>query len=173
MPSASLARPEWGGWWAVCLAPQNSRTSVGLYRKHLTEAVEQCAPRLQVEFVESWHDHPKLTAAFREKIEVASTVLRAQVSKPLPIIFTAHSVPARTIREGDPYETQVREAAALVAKALGLREWRVAFQSQGMTDEPWIGPTVESQIDELAAAGQALRLDSSDWLCLGPRRDPL
>jgi ferrochelatase len=139
---------------AICLAPQNSRTSVGLYRKRLTEAMEKFAPHLQVEFVESWHDHPKLIAAFREKIEVANSVLKAQVGKPLPIIFTAHSVPARTIREGDPYETQVNETVALVAKALGLREWRVAFQSQGMTDEPWIGPTVESQIDELAAAGQ-------------------
>jgi ferrochelatase len=34
-----------------------------------------------------------------------------------------------------------------------LADWSVAFQSQGMTAEPWIGPTVESQIDLLAAAG--------------------
>src|ERR1017187_5767984 len=29
----------------------------------------------------------------------------------------------------------------------------MAFQSQGMTAEKWIGPSVESQIDELARAG--------------------
>ena len=47
----------------------------------------------------------------------------------------------------------MRETAALVARAMGLAEYRVAFQSQGMTAEKWIGPTVESQIDELAQVG--------------------
>ena len=48
----------------------------------------------------------------------------------------------------------VRETAALVAGAAGLAEYRVAFQSQGMTSEKWIGPRVESEIDRLAEAGQ-------------------
>ena len=38
---------------AVCLAPQNSRTSIGLYRKYLMDAVEQVRPDLVVDFVES------------------------------------------------------------------------------------------------------------------------
>ena len=69
------------------------------------------------------------------------------------MILTAHSVPARTVAEGDPYEEQVSETARLVAEATGLRRWCVAFQSQGMTSEPWLGPRVESRIDELAAEG--------------------
>ncbi len=138
---------------ALCLAPQNSRTSVGLYRKYLLGAVAKIAPRLRVEFVESWHDHPLLVAAFQEKVSEALARVEAEAGKPVPIIFTAHSVPEQTIANGDPYERQVKETAALVAEAMNLKEWRVAFQSQGMTDEPWIGPTVESQIDLLAAAG--------------------
>ncbi len=138
---------------AVCLAPQNSRTSIGLYRRYLAEAVEKTAPALRVEFVESWHDHPKLVAAFREKIAAAIGRTREELGRTIPVIFTAHSVPTRTIADGDPYERQVRETAALVAKALKLDDYLLAFQSQGMTAEPWIGPTVESQIDRLAAAG--------------------
>ncbi len=86
------------------------------------------------------------------------------------MIFTAHSVPEKTIQEGDPYERQVRETAALVAKALGLPEYCVAFQSQGMTSEPWIGPTVESLIDRLAvqSAGPALRTCGSSHVLLAP-----
>src|SRR6185437_2167509 len=38
----------------ICLAPQNSRTSVGLYRA----AVMKNEPSFTIEFVESWHDHP-------------------------------------------------------------------------------------------------------------------
>ena len=43
------------------------------------------------------------------------------------MLFTAHSVPQRTVAEGDPYETQTRETAALVA-ATGPRDWRVALR---------------------------------------------
>jgi ferrochelatase len=138
---------------AVCLAPQNSRTSIGLYRKYLMDAVEQVRPGLAVDFVESYHDHPGLIEAFRERAAAAVLAARQETSGPVPVIFTAHSVPERTIAEGDPYEQQVRETARLVARAVGLAEYRVAFQSQGMTAEKWIGPTVESQIDELAQAG--------------------
>ena len=137
----------------LCLAPHNSRTSIGLYRKYLLEALQKHAPHIAVDFIENWHDHPLLVAAFQERIAAALSPLKAEAGAPVPLIFTAHSVPEKTIAEGDPYERQVRETASLVAKGMGLTNWCVAFQSQGMTAEPWIGPTVESQIDELAAAG--------------------
>jgi len=138
---------------ALPLAPQNSRTTIGLYRQHLREGVEKNAPYLQVQFVESWHNHPLLIAAFREKVSAALARAEAEAGQPVPVIFTAHSVPERTIVTGDPYEAQVQETAALVAQAMGLQDWRVAFQSRGLTAEPWLGPRVEWQIDWLAAAG--------------------
>lgn len=138
----------------LCLAPQNSRTSIGLYRQHLLDAIQKHAPRLPVSFIESWHDHPLLIEAFCERVAAARVRVEAEAGRPVPVIFTAHSVPQKTIADGDPYEQQARETAALVARALGLAEYRMAFQSQGMTPEPWIGPTVESQIDDLAAAGE-------------------
>lgn len=138
---------------AVCLAPHNSRTSIGLYRRHLSEAVEKFHPALDVDFVESWHDESFLIEAFREKIAQAISRLEASVGRRVPVILTAHSVPEHTIADCDPYAEQVRETATMVAEAAGLKEWYVAFQSQGMTAEPWIGPTVESTIDRLAAVG--------------------
>ncbi|HJT68776.1 MAG TPA: ferrochelatase, partial [Terriglobales bacterium] len=75
----------------------------------------------------------------------------------IPVIFTAHSVPERTVREGDPYETQARETAALVAKEVGLaqEQWEFAFQSQGMLGGPWLDPTVEDTILDLKRAGHS------------------
>jgi ferrochelatase len=138
---------------ALCLAPQNSHTSVGLYRKHLSDAVQEIAPQVQVEFIESWHDHQFLLAAFRDKISQALDQAEERAGCAVPVIFTAHSVPERTIAEGDPYAEQVKETATAIARTMSLPNWRIAYQSQGMTAEPWIGPTVESQIDELAATG--------------------
>jgi ferrochelatase len=139
---------------ALCLAPQNSRTSIGLYKKYLFEEAERLAPNLQVDFIENWHDHPGLVEAFRDRVAAALAHVQSEAGGPVPVIFTAHSVPEKTIREGDPYEQQVRETAALVAEALGFAEYCVAFQSQGMTNETWIGPTVESLIDHSAAQGR-------------------
>ena len=158
---------------ALCLAPQNSRTSIGLYKKYLFENVERLAPTVEVDFIENWHDRPGLVEAYRERVATALARVQAEAGGPVPVIFTAHSVPEKTIQDGDPYEQQVRETAALVGKALGLKEYCVAFQSQGMTSEPWIGPTVESLIDQLAArgrgsAGPALRTCGSSHVLLAP-----
>ena len=139
---------------ALCLAPQNSRTSIGLYKRYLFDDANRLAPYVQVEFIENWHSHPGLVEAFHQRVAWARAQVQAEAGEPVPIIFTAHSVPQKTIEDGDPYEQQVKETAALVAKALGLEAYDVAFQSQGMTNEPWIGPTVESLIDRAAAHGQ-------------------
>jgi len=121
----------------ICLAPQNSRTSVGLYQ----QAVTKNSQAMELDFIQSWHDHPPLIEAFTERLKAARTRFGTRT----PVIFTAHSVPARTIADGDPYERQARETGALVARNAGIPEsqWKFAFQSQGMSGGPWIGPTVE------------------------------
>jgi ferrochelatase len=136
----------------ICLAPQNSRTSVGLYRAALNG--EGGVP-FTMEFVESWHDHPFLIKAFAEKVRTAWEQVCKEMSAKVPVIFTAHSVPQRTIADGDPYETQTKETAMLVARAASLAsdDWRFAFQSQGMSGGAWLGPTVESTIRGLKEQG--------------------
>ena len=141
---------------ALCLAPQNSRTSVGLYRE---AAMNEGGPRFEhFEFIEAWHDHPLLIRAFAEKLEAGWKSACDELGARVPILFTAHSVPSRTILDGDPYEAQARETAALVSMALPVLtvdDWSLAFQSRGMSGGPWIGPTVEETILELRKKGHA------------------
>jgi len=137
---------------AICLAPQNSRTSTGLYRQALTAAGVDFA----LEFVSAWHNHPLLARAFAARLEPAWEAASRAAGRPAPVVFTAHSVPERTIAEGDPYEAQARETAEMVARELGQLPpdgWRFAFQSQGKSGGAWLGPTVEQTLEELASAG--------------------
>lgn len=138
---------------AICLAPQNSRTSVGLYRSDLAS---NQGTAFAVDFVESWHDHPLLIRAFAERLRAGLDRARreAQIQE-IPIILTAHSVPERTITEGDPYESQAKETASLVAReaALASGDWTFAFQSQGMSGGAWLGPRVENTILSLKEKG--------------------
>jgi ferrochelatase len=137
---------------AVCLAPQNSRTSVGLYRSAVSLGADL---PFKMDFVEEWHDEPLLVKAFAEKFRPAWEKASAENGAKLPVIFTAHSVPQRTITDGDPYERQAKETAELVAREAGLADgdWTFAFQSQGMSGGVWIGPTVEDTIRSLKAKG--------------------
>ena len=138
---------------AICLAPQNSSTSVGLYRKAL---MAELKPGIGLQFVESWHDHPLLVQAFAEKLEPVWKAACNETGAPVPVVFTAHSVPMRTIQAGDPYEKQAKETARLVgAKVAGLSQdlQFFAFQSQGMSGGPWLGPTVESAMLGLKRQG--------------------
>ncbi len=138
---------------ALCLAPHNSRTSVGLYKKHVEEAVARSEAPIEVHFIESWHNQPALVEAFAEKLRAARAKANQAAGREVPVVLTAHSVPEHTIAAGDPYDSQVRETAARVAAAAGCALWSFAYQSQGMTEEPWLGPTVESAIDGCAAEG--------------------
>jgi len=137
---------------AICLAPQNSRTSVGLYRSALVDTGDP----FTVDFVESWHDQPALIRAFAEKLRTGwGQACREAKTENVPIIFTAHSVPERTIADGDPYEGQAKETALLVAReaALAPEDWTFAFQSQGMSGGTWLGPRVEDTILGLKEKG--------------------
>ena len=138
---------------AICLAPQNSRTSVGLYRSDLAS---NQGTAFAVDFVESWHDHPLLIRAFAERLRAGlDRACRETGTQEIPIIFTAHSVPERTIADGDPYENQAKDTASLVAReaALASEDWTFAFQSQGMSGGVWLGPRVEDTILGLKEKG--------------------
>lgn len=146
----------------ICLAPQNSRTSVGLYHR----AVLAEAGKLRFDFTDSWADSPLLAEAFAERLSAAQARMKAETGSYAPVLFTAHSVPTRTIQppapdekhprhwpgEGvDPYVEDARKTAELVAARVPeIPAWYFAFQSQGASGGPWIGPTVEETIDKLA-----------------------
>jgi protoporphyrin/coproporphyrin ferrochelatase len=137
---------------AVCLAPHNSRTSVGLYK----EAFFGAGVSIPVDFVEEWHDEPLLIVAFAQKLRAGWEAACKEEGRRVPVLFTAHSVPTRTVTEGDPYEVQTRETAALVAREVPeIGEWSFAFQSQGMSGGEWLGPTVEDTIVKLREAGHS------------------
>jgi ferrochelatase len=162
----------------LCLAPQNSRTSVGLYRR----AVQAEAASLRVDFTDAWARNPLLIEAFAERLRPALAELTAEAGSPVPVLFTAHSVPVRTVQppapgdggpklwpgEGaDPYAEEARHTAELVAGAVPeISAWSFAFQSQGASGGPWLGPSVEETIDKLAEAGhRRVLLQPIGFLC--------
>ena len=80
---------------AICLAPQNSRTSVGLYRR---AAYAEAGNAFRFHFIDAWADHPRLADAFADRLRPIWREACASVGEKVPVLFTAHSVPCRTIQ---------------------------------------------------------------------------
>lgn len=130
---------------AMCLAPQYSKLSVGLYFRRAQEAKQELGMQAEIVWTKSFHAHPLLIDAFTEKL--AAFDPRAKV------LFTAHSLPEKILESADAYDGEAKATARAVAERCGLENWDFAYQSQGMTDDKWLGPTVESLIDRYAAEG--------------------
>ena len=119
----------------LVLAPHYSRGSIAGYRQQVDDAVDG---RATIAFVDSWHDDPGLVALLAERVRGTDA----------HVVFTAHSLPARVLEGGDPYEEQLLETSRLVAEAAGVGDWSFSYQSESATGEPWLQPDI---LDHLAA----------------------
>jgi ferrochelatase len=124
----------------LVIAPHFSRLSIAGYRAQLEQAL---AGRAELRFVQSWHD-------FEPFLDVLAARVRGTAAH---VLFTAHSLPARILDEGDPYDEQLRETCRLVAERAELAAWSFSYQSESPTGEPWLGPDILDQLAALHAQG--------------------
>lgn len=138
---------------AVVMAPHFSRMSVGAYMHRVNEALEASGAQIPVTQVESWKDQPAFIEAVTEKIGEALEKFPADERDDVVVLFSAHSLPKRILEWNDPYPDELRVSVEAVAARAQPKNWRFAFQSQGATADPWLGPDVESTLEELASEG--------------------
>jgi ferrochelatase len=124
----------------IVLAPHYSALSIAGYRERLESAL---AGRAELRFVESWHDHEPF-------LDVLAGRVRGTDAH---VVFTAHSLPERILAMGDPYRDELLETSRLVAERAGVEHWSFAFQSASATGEPWLGPDILEELDDLHARG--------------------
>ena len=122
----------------LVLAPHWSTMSIAKYERLFDQAV---VGRVETRFVREWGSEPGFIALLANRIHDSP-------ASGAHVIFTAHSLPARIVRDGDPYRDKLLETASLIAERAALREWSFSFQSESQTGEPWLGPDI---LDHLAA----------------------
>ncbi|MBV9538072.1 MAG: ferrochelatase [Acidisphaera sp.] len=76
---------------------------------------------------------------------------------PLRVLFSAHGLPEKIIREGDPYQQQVEQTVAAVVAELGMPDLDavVCYQSRA-TPQKWIGPSTEEELERAAQDATAV-----------------
>jgi len=147
---------------AIVLAPHYSTISTGGYRRQVEAALaaaREGASPPSLDFVESWHELDGYLEAVAD--DVLAVRVRFANPEEVVAVFTAHSLPARILDEGDPYQEQLLRTSELVAGRAGIEQWRFSYQSQSHTGEPWLGPDLVETIEELAAQGHRAILVAS------------
>jgi ferrochelatase len=145
----------------LCLAPQNSRTSTGLYRRALMAAV---GDSFQVDFISGWANEPLLAKAFAERMWPVWAEACAVTGTRVPILFTAHSVPCRTImsstlstRPGTRPGTQSESQPGAPVPADGIQNY-----GNAQNPDPYPVECKETAM-AIAAALRPVGLTEADW----------
>jgi len=124
----------------LVLAPHYSGMSIGRYRGLLEDAL---GGRAELHFVERWGEEPGFVELLADRVRGTDA----------HVVFTAHSLPARIVDEGDPYRDELLETSRLVAEGAGIDDWSFSFQSESPTGEPWLGPDILDHLADLRARG--------------------
>jgi ferrochelatase len=138
---------------AIVMAPHYSRLSIGKYREAVNRAQESAGSRILFSFVDSWWRQPALLDAQEAHVRAGLESFCREDRNAVKIVFTAHSLPDRLLKMGDPYDDELKGNASAVAERLGEVDWMFSYQSAAHTGEPWLGPQIEDVIPDLAGEG--------------------
>ena len=75
------------------------------------------------------------------------------------LIFSAHGLPEKNIKKGDPYQWQVEQSVNKIIKSLNIKDldWILSYQSR-VGPLKWIGPSTEDIIVENSKLGKHIVL---------------
>jgi len=79
--------------------------------------------------------------------------------KNFKLIFSAHGLPEKNIKNGDPYQWQVEQSVGKIVKSLEVNDldWILSYQSR-VGPLKWIGPSTEDIIVENSKLGKHIVL---------------
>lgn len=140
---------------SLVLAPHYSKLSIAKYQEKIADGLEMYRGQIAFAHVQSYHDAPLYIEALANRVYDGLNRWPVGERAAVHVVFSAHSLPTRILKMGDPYDQQLRETAQLVAQRAGLApdRWSWSYQSAGRSPEPWLGPQLEEYIPELAARG--------------------
>jgi ferrochelatase len=130
----------------LLLSPFYADVTTGNYIERAEEHLKKNPFSIPVGFIHSWFREPLFIESWVEKIQ------EEPLHEEAFTLFSAHSLPDRASNE--PYRRQIEETIRMIVARSGIKDYALGWQSiPNNVREPWIRPTVEERIDEIAAAG--------------------
>ncbi len=130
---------------ALPLYPHYSRATTGSSLDDLQDCLDALSWPVSLKIIRQWPDQPEYVASLEEKIRQRMPLFQGQ---PVQILYSAHSLPVRFIKEGDPYVTHLH----LTIKALEKRtasKGILCYQSRSGPVK-WLEPSIQETLEMLA-----------------------
>lgn len=139
----------------LVLAPHYSSMSIAKYQAKIAVGLEMHRGQINFSHIESYHSAPGLVQAFANRVQEGIDRWPRETRADVHVVLSAHSLPVRILKMGDPYAIQLMETAGLVAEKAGLedQQWSWSYQSAGRSPEPWLGPQLPEHLLNLAGKG--------------------
>ncbi len=140
---------------SLVLAPHYSKLSVAKYQAKIEAGLQMYRGQIEFAHITNYHAEPGLITALANRVTEGLSRWPQDERESIHVVFSAHSLPARILEAGDPYDEQQRETARLVAEKAGLEadRWSWSYQSAGRSPEPWLGPQLQEHLLKLAKKG--------------------
>lgn len=151
---ASMAKDGITDVVVVPMYPQHAGPTTGTAIEALYRQLRRLGLRFSLSIRNDWYDDRGYIDAQAELLH-RYMAERGLGSEDAFLLFSTHSMPASYIKDGDPYEGQVRRSMALVLRRLGWPEHRtsLSFQSK-LGPVPWLAPSTEDVLKDLAERGE-------------------
>ncbi|MFC8687694.1 ferrochelatase [Brevibacillus porteri] len=136
---------------SLVLAPHYSSYSVKEYNGRAQEHSTAIGGPV-IHSIESWYLEPGFIGYWADAIQATFATMTDEERGQAVVIFSAHSLPEKILKSGDPYPMQLEETAKLIAEQAGITSYAIGWQSAGNTPDPWLGPDVQDLTKELYEA---------------------
>ena len=139
------------------LFPQYSGTTTGSCLKYFRalDARLGLSSKMAISAIESWFDEPLYIESMAELIEEGLQAFSGTDREKISLLYSAHSIPASYVANGDPFLEQTKRSVALINTKLGNRyRSRVTFQSK-VGPVKWLGPSTKDVLIELGRNREA------------------
>jgi len=101
-------------------------------------------------FVDQYCDNPQYISSINERIDETIMHFPAGVRDDIQIVFSAHGIPERLVKQGDPYSDQVKQTVKeVMAQRRFSHPHHLCFQSK-VGPFPWLKPSTRDTLVELA-----------------------
>lgn len=135
----------------VSLYPHYSKAVGGSSLGEIRRILKRRDASFPVSYIDEFHLHPLFIKAHADRLTAALNDFPRE-GRDTAILFSAHNLPEKLIRQGDPYLDQVRATVDALLPSIGKRPWRLAFQSRSGPVK-WLAPETIDAMREMAGDG--------------------
>ncbi len=143
------------------LYPQYSITTTGSSFEDWKKSAKDLGYQVKTHFIKDYYDNEKYIKSSANNICTYYKKALKDGYKTPRILFSAHGLPEKVIKNGDPYQYQCEQSAQkialLVAEKLDIADldWQICYQSK-VGRLKWIKPSIDDALDQASKDRKAV-----------------